>query len=121
VGLKRSEIEYAVIGFGQVCQSFVHQLVVSRMKNQPIPMFTDIYTQWLSHSIRCIQSPFSYRHYGQMWKIHVVAHAFGRVGMIIHMNNETHYVWDAMLSCPAEGFMYSLLRDVIRQLSMIAG
>ena len=62
VGLKRSEIEYAVIGFGQVCQGFVHQLLVSRMKNQPAPTFHDVYTQWLNHSFHCIQPHFFYQH-----------------------------------------------------------
>jgi hypothetical protein len=119
VGLKRSEIEYAVIGFGQVCQSFVHQLIVSRMKNQPIPTFTDVYIQWLNQSIRCIQPHFFYQHWEQLWKIYVVAHAFGRIGMIIHMDNENHYVWDAALSCRAEGFMYTVLRDVIGKLCLL--
>jgi hypothetical protein len=44
--------------------------------------------------------------------VQIIAHAYGRAGMVIHASDETFYVYDAALGCPAEGFMSTLLSDI---------
>jgi hypothetical protein len=116
VGLKRTEIEYAVVGFGQVIQSFTHRTVAAFLKGKPVQSFETIYRDWLNDSLQGLLPGFYYTHKGQNWYIRILRHAYGRIGMMIQTKNETHYVWDSELACPAEGFMYSLLRDVIERL-----
>jgi len=121
IGLKRSEIEYAVVGFGQVIQSFIHRTVVAFMKEKPIESFNPIYQDWLNDSVRGLLPGFHYPYQGKTWYVRILRHAYGRIGMSVQINNQTHYIWDAELSCPAEGFMYGLLRDVIERLAALAG
>jgi hypothetical protein len=38
--------------------------------------------------------------------------------MIVWMDEETFYVHDNSLACPAEGFMYSLTQEVARRIML---
>jgi HAD superfamily hydrolase (TIGR01509 family) len=43
VGLRRSEVEYAVVGLGEVCQSFIHMAMKERMSGRLLPAFEFVY------------------------------------------------------------------------------
>jgi hypothetical protein len=40
VGLKTSEIDFAVLNFGAICQEYVYSLMNNRMRGKPIPALT---------------------------------------------------------------------------------
>lgn len=120
IGLRRSEIEYAVIGFGQVIQAFIHAMIEARMRGAPLPDFAQVYTDWLNRTVEVSsQTTFPYRHGEQEWRVSVVRHAFGRIGLIVQTDRATHHVYDPEIACPAESFMYLLLRDVASRLSTL--
>jgi hypothetical protein len=111
VGLKNSEMDYAVVNFGAICQAYLNSLMSSRMRGKPVPNFADIYQSWLNKSIE-ISLPYSYPYRDIHWQVEIVRHAYGRCGLIIEIGTATHYIYDAGLSCPAERFMESLSRAI---------
>jgi hypothetical protein len=112
IGLKESEITYAGAGFADACQAVIYEASKAQMMNRPVPLFLDVYSQWLNKTIEVSHRVYSYRHNNELWKIQTIRHIYGRVGLIIETPRATHYVYDTHLACPAEGFMYSLLRDI---------
>lgn len=120
VGLKRSEIEYAVLGFGEVCQSFVHGLMNAWMYRQPIPTFEEVYSDWLNRNTQLSQQVFEYVSQGQRWEIRLIKHAYGVMGLTIETGETTYYVSDSDRQCPAEGFMFNLLKEVTTKISHLA-
>ncbi|MBZ0299887.1 MAG: hypothetical protein K8J31_09110 [Anaerolineae bacterium] len=112
IGLKSVEIEYAISGFQNVCQSLIYAMIRARADGQPAPEFQQVYDDWLNSSVRISSTVHAYLHRGENWAVQVVHTAYGRVGLIIWTEKETYYVHDAGLGCPAEGFMYTLLSEV---------
>ncbi len=108
VKLHDVEIEFAAAGFADVCQAVVYANL-----RPPPPPFEAIYARWLDDTTRVSQTVHPYGD----WRIQIVTHAYGRAGLIVQMDAETHYVQDAALACPAEGFMASLLSDAAAQIS----
>jgi very-short-patch-repair endonuclease len=80
--------------------------------NPASSLFRQIYNEWLDNSLKVFSQIYSYEHQGQVWQVQIIAHAYGRAGMVIHAGDETYYVYDATLGCPAEGFMATLLADI---------
>lgn len=103
VNLRDVEIEFAAAGFGDVCQAVVYAL----LRGSP-PPFAAIYSAWLDSTARISQTIHPYGG----WRVQIVTHAYGRAGLVVHAETETHYVQDAALSCPAEGYMAALLAEV---------
>jgi hypothetical protein len=112
VGLKDAEIGFAVSGFSDVCRAWSYAYLRAHIAKSAPPDFNSIYADWLNDSIRVSQT----RHPYQSWQVQVLTHAYGRFGLIVHMDKETHYLYDPSLACPAEGYMQTLLIEVIRAL-----
>lgn len=118
VGLKRSEIEYAVAGFGDVCQLYVNAQLSAQMTGATPPSFQAVYMNWLDNSIQVSRDIRLYPYQESIWRIQLVKNPYGRVGLIVNTATGIEYVYDAELRCPAAGFMVSLLSEVITRLSM---
>ncbi|MEQ8671811.1 MAG: hypothetical protein RLP44_05045 [Aggregatilineales bacterium] len=118
VNLKDVEIEFAVAGFSDVLQAhFYERMRASAAKNPP-QSFGMIYGTWLNDTVRISQQTHDYVHQGATWRVNILNNAYGRFGMIVELPDETVYVADASLGCPAEGYMFNLLRDVIAKLDL---
>jgi hypothetical protein len=112
IGLQPSEIDFAATGFGEVCQAFISAMLRAQLERHAPPNFSEIYQRWLSSTVAISQASYFHRHQENPWRIQLVRTAYGRCGLIIHTDLETHYVHDPEHSCPAESFMSSLLSDV---------
>jgi hypothetical protein len=121
VGLKEVEIGFAVSGFADVCRAWGYAAVRARLAKAPLPDFNHVYAEWLYSSIRVSQTLHPYPHEGQVWQVQVLTHAYGRFGLVVHRSAETQYVYDAALACPAEGYMLTLLSEVVESLGQRFG
>jgi very-short-patch-repair endonuclease len=74
--------------------------------------FYPLYAEWLDNGVKIFSQLYPYEHQGQAWEVQLIAHAYGRAGLIVRTPTETHYVADAALACPAEGFMAALLAEI---------
>ncbi len=106
VRLRDVEIEFAAAGFADVCQAVVYALLSARGAEPP--SFEAIYGDWLDQSARVSQTVHRY----DDWQVQIVTHAYGRAGLVVRAGDETYYVQDSSLGCPAEGYMMALLADV---------
>jgi hypothetical protein len=118
IGLKQVEIEYAVAGFQNVCQSLLYAMIQARAAGAPMPEFRQVYGDWLNSSVRISSTVHSYVHKGDTWAVQVVHTAYGRTGLIVWTEKATHYIHDINLACPAEGFMQSLLGEIATRILM---
>jgi len=112
VGLIDVEIEFAVAGFGDVCEAIAYALLRARAERSAPPPFERIYSDWLDSTARISSAPWAYAHHGETWAVRVVHHAYGRAGLIVERGGVSDYVYDPALGCPAEGFMAGLLAEV---------
>jgi hypothetical protein len=112
VGLQQSEVEYAVAGFGDVCQAYIQAAMSARMRGRGMREFREIYQQWLDSVLFIAKEPFPYTHEDQAWQIRLIQYVYGLTGMIVQTEDEIYYVFDNRLACPAEAFMSALLSDV---------
>lgn len=112
VKLKPEEIDFAVAGFEDVCRALMYALIQAHATHTPPPDFGSIYAAWLDGTTRLSQKAHTYQYQGMVWTVHIVNHAYGRVGLIVEDGRLAHYVRDASLACPAEGFMFGLLGEV---------
>lgn len=111
VGLREVEIDFAAAGFGDVLTAFLY----ARLRD-PAADFQAVYAAWLHDSIRISQTEHAY----DGWRVRVITHAYGRFGLECVRAGDTHYVYDAALACPAQGFMESLLAAVCEKLPSIS-
>jgi hypothetical protein len=112
VGLRDVEVEYAVSGFGDVCQSLTYALARSTADKSAPPAFSQIYTDWLNDTVQVAVREFDYAHGDDTWTVRIVSHAYGRVGLLIDTPDGRQWVAERSLACPAEGFMYGLLGEI---------
>jgi hypothetical protein len=119
VGLRRSEVEYAVVGLGEVCQSFVHTAMKERMSGRALPTFERVYQDWLNRTTRTSERIFPYPYRGRTWGVRIIQYAYGRIGLVVDTEEQTYYVRDFALACPAEGFMAGLLQAVVTRLAAL--
>jgi hypothetical protein len=112
VGLREPEIGFAVAGLGDMLQTWLYALIRTQATKQPPPDFLIIYANWLQESIRLSATRHEYEHHHAIWYIQIVNHVYGRVGLEVNMGDEIIYVQDGRDACPAEGFMFNLLRDI---------
>lgn len=116
VGLAPQEIAFAVGGFNDVCSAWAFALLRAQLTHSPPPAFEPVYAQWLQDSVQLSGSVYEYTHHGELWRVRLVLHAYGRVGLQVRTPQQTHYVVDKTLACPAEGFMARLLAQVAAQM-----
>ena len=77
-----------------------------------MPSFDGLYYGWVNNSVRVSRQVHEMQQMGKMWKIQVINHVYGRAGLRIDINGHVVYVADGSYLCPADGFMYTLLKDV---------
>ena len=116
IGLRDPEIDHAVAGFNDVCHALAYARIRAHKAGEPAPNFQDIYDQWLNSTVRVSTTVHSYIHKGEVWAVQIVNHAYGRAGLIVWTDTNTHYIYDNILGCPVEGFMEALLKDVAVQM-----
>jgi hypothetical protein len=112
VGLREPEIEFAVAGFRDVLSQFAYALVQAHLTHGPRPDFSRSYHDWLMSTLRCFEERHLLQVAGQDAVVQVVAHAYGRVGLLIRRGDQTDAIYDPALACPAEGFMTVLVAAV---------
>ena len=115
VGLRDVEIEFAVAGFNDALQAYAYAFAYANTTHTPLPGFQSVYTEWLNGTIKIFSQQHSYIVDDQPCTIQVIAHAYGRIGLLIHAD-ETYAVYDPLLACPAEGFMTTLLTEIASQM-----
>lgn len=111
-GLREAEIDFAVAGLENVCQSLLYARIRADANHLPTPPFEVIYNDWLQTTVRISHTAYAY----EGWQVQIVTHAFGRVGLMIQAENDRYYVLDNQLTCPAEHFMHDLLRDIANRM-----
>jgi hypothetical protein len=106
IGLKPEEVEFAVSGFGDVLQNWAYALIRGKAE------FKTLYYHWLNESIRVSQNLHEYSHQGQLWRVNILNHAYGRMGLKLQIGEDVYYLADSIYSCPAEGYMLGLLGEI---------
>jgi len=112
VELQDVEVEFAVAGFGDVLRSMMYKMIPAKANQQDMPSFEVIYAGWLNDSVRVSSQTHEYQHNDKTWQIQVINNVYGRVGLRVEMDDTVTYIIDGVYSCPAEGFMYTLLKDL---------
>ena len=116
VHLRAVEIDFAVAGFHDVLQKMAYSLTrlhhmhrgaAAAIRAEFNP--TVIYYEWLDSSARLAADTRVYAHNDTEFTVRVVYNAYGRVGLVVHVDGETHYLLDSTLACPASNYMQSLL------------
>jgi hypothetical protein len=115
IGLRDVEIEFAVAGFHDALQAYAYAFVYAVSTHTPLPDFQAVYSEWLNGTVKTFAEEHSYIVGDQACTIQVIAHAYGRIGLLIHAG-ETYAIYDPVLACPAEGFMTKLLLEVAAQM-----
>lgn len=116
VGLREPEIEFAVMGFSAVCDAYLYALLRAQLQREPPLEFRTVYQDWLNGSVS-VSQPFSFNFSGESWRVRIVRTAYGPCGLIVDTGRGVEYVQDNAQTCPAEGFMLSLLRDVAARIA----
>ena len=111
VGLRDVEIEFAVAGFSDALQAYAYAFAYATTTRTPLPDFQAVYSEWLNGTVKVFTQEHSYILDDESCTIQVIAHAYGRIGLLIRAA-EIYAVYDPILACPAEGFMTSLLTEV---------
>ncbi|GAB5492329.1 MAG: hypothetical protein Phog2KO_25440 [Phototrophicaceae bacterium] len=108
IGLKPEEVEFAVSGFGDVLMNWAYALIQARANAD----FDRVYHDWLQNSLRVSSSEHTYTYQDATWRIHILNHAYGRFGLLVKMGSGDVYILDTIYSCPAQGYMQTLLREI---------
>lgn len=123
VGLKDVEIDFAVGGFADVCNEYAFARLRAHLERREPPTFEQVYQTWLDGTVRVLPTVHPYAYGDEVWQVQVIVHAYGRAGLVVQTSDATqsiHYVHDAALGCPAEGYMLTLLAEVCSLLSASA-
>ncbi len=118
VGLRDVEVDFAVSGFSDGLQAYAYALARAKVAREPLPDFRRVYAEWLNSTLKVFTQVYPFTLHEQVCQVQIVAHAYGRMGLLIHMGNLTHAVYDPALACPAEGFMTALLSEVAAQIGL---
>lgn len=118
VGLRVGEIDFAVGGFSDALQAYLYALIRAQQAGSTLPSFHSVYADWLNSHARVFAHEYPYLLNGQPCSVQVVAHAYGRVGLLLHSTESVYAVYDPVLACPAEGFMATLLTEVAGRMVM---
>jgi len=112
ISLKDVEVEFAVAGFGDVLRAMMYKMIPAKASKEDMPSFDQIYYGWINDSVLVSRQVHNFQHNETSWTIQVVNHVYGRAGLQIIIGDDVFYVADSSYLCPAEGFMYALLKDV---------
>jgi hypothetical protein len=117
VGLKDIEVDFAVGGFSDVLHAFAYALARAKMAGEPLPDFHAVYTDWLNSTMKVFAQSYAFTLGEHNCQVQIVAHAYGRIGLLIQTLNTIYAVYDPALACPAEGFMTALLTEVAARMT----
>lgn len=117
VGLREPEIDFAIMGFSAVCEAFLFALLRAQLQRDSPPDFMTVYRDWLDASVTVSQL-YGYDVLGENWRVQIVRTAYGPCGLIVDTGRGIEYVQDNAQTCPAEGFMLSLLREVAAKMML---
>jgi len=106
IGLREVEIDFAAAGFGDMLRTLVYAHI------RGTTTFDASYDEWLDSTYRTATTAYPYEHKGATWQVRILSHAYGRIGLVVQIEDAEFYVHDNTIACPAEGFMQALLRDV---------
>jgi hypothetical protein len=112
VGLSMGEIDFAAGGFSDALQTYAYALIRAQQSGAVLPAFPAVYADWLNSRARVFAHEYPYLLDGQVCRVQVVAHAYGRVGLLLCTAESVYALYDPALACPAEGFMAALLGEV---------
>lgn len=112
IGLRPSEIDYAVTGLGDVLRAYLFAYGQARMRLKSPPHFDEAYQRWYEQNLDVSARQVAYQHGSDTWGIQLIASAYGRIGLVVTTPDTAHYVYDSALSCPVAGYMAGLLRDL---------
>lgn len=116
IGLTMPQLEFAVAGFGDVCQTWGYALIHAKMCKQSPPIFHEVYRTWVTDSERVAQDASVYAHADTTWHIQFIHNVYGRVGLEVTTPHAVYHVLDGQYACPAEGYMASLLGEIAEKL-----
>lgn len=115
IGLHPPEVDFAAAGFADVLQAVAYRLVQLQPSGAALD-FDAVYQGWLDDSVRVSVAESHYAHNGEDFLVRLVNNIYGRVGLIVTVAGQTHYVQDTSQACPAASFMDDLCRDVSHKL-----
>lgn len=116
IGLRESEIGFAISGFADALNAYAYAVVRAYVEEQPLPSFRAVYAEWCANSTRLSQTRHAYKHSESIWQVQIIYTVYGRVGLAVQTDQGRYYVADSQYACPAEGFMSRLLAAVAAKL-----
>ncbi|MBI1279077.1 MAG: hypothetical protein GC179_13195 [Anaerolineaceae bacterium] len=119
IGLRDVEIEFAVAGFSDALQAYAYAFVYAHSTHTPLPDFISVYSEWLNGTVKAFAQEHTYIVGDESCTVQVVAHAYGRIGLLIHAS-QTYAIYDPALACPAEGFMTQLLIEIAAHMRQVS-
>ena len=118
IGLRPVEVDFAVAGLEDILRDVTYHLIQWRYRppattsgSAPID-FEAIYQNWLDNGTRVAVKPKIYQRGDQTFQVYVIYNPYGRVGLKIEIGDQTYYVADPALACPAAAFMATLAEEV---------
>lgn len=112
INLKTVEIDFATAGFQDVLYNLYYKLLEARTQGKNDADFEKIYALWLNDSVRVTRNAHNYVYQDQTWQVQSINTIYGRVGLKVTTPDGIYYVHDPKLACPAESYMYRLLKRV---------
>lgn len=125
VGLQAVEVDFAVAGFKDILDTVAYDLFALQIAHKQNPdrlqaafNFDHAYRKWLDASVQLSSKIHPYRHNAHQFEVQVIYYSYGRVGLQVKIDhdNETVYLLDTSLACPASSYMKTLCEDVADQL-----
>jgi hypothetical protein len=117
IGLRESEIGFAISGFADALNAYAYAVVRAHVERLPLPRFQTVYAEWYANSTRLSQVRHAYTHGQSVWQVQIIYTVYGRVGLAVQTDQARYYVADSQYTCPAEGFMSRLLAAVAAKIS----
>lgn len=115
IGLRDVEVDFAAAGFQDVVDAVaMHLIQLSHTHQRDLAQiqshfdFEVVYQNWLEASARVFEQEHHYSQTGVDFTVRVVHNPYGRVGLEVGVKDETVYVADPALACPAAGYMHDL-------------
>lgn len=115
IGLREVEVDFAAAGFQDVLDATaMHLIQLSHTYPRDLAQiqsrfaFEAVYQNWLDASARVFEQEHHYSQTGVDFTVRVVHNPYGRVGLEVQVKDETVYVADPVLACPAAGYMHDL-------------
>ncbi len=120
IRLHDEEVDFAVSGFEDVMMTVIYAILHAGNTRTDVPEFDVLYLRWLDDTVRVSRRIHTYTTpSGEQWEVNIINNAYGRLGLVVHTPTATHYLRDSRLACPAEGFMYHLLKEAAARLQAV--